>query len=152
VDVLLDYTAGRLDAARSAKVEKHVRRCESCATFRMGQAEVWAALDGWDAPPVSSSFDRRVWQKIGEAAAAPWHRRLADALRFPAWKPAVPLAATMLVIAAGFVFDHRAPRATQPRGAEVQGVSITEVDQVEKALDDIQLLRQFDAAASSRPM
>lgn len=151
-DVLLDYSVGRLDPAKALKLEQHMTVCESCAVFRTGQAEVWAALDGWEPQPVSQSFDRRLWQKIDEAADAPWHRKLRDALRFGAWKPAFPLAGAVIVIAAGFVFDHQSTPPSTTSVSPGSGVSITEVDQIEKTLDDIQLLRQFDAAASSRPM
>jgi hypothetical protein len=58
----------------------------------------------------------------------------------------LPLTAAVCVIAAGFVLDHaNAPTTTSVAGAS--GVSITEVDQAEKALDDIQLLRQLDSAS-----
>ncbi|MDQ1473939.1 MAG: hypothetical protein QOJ99_5419 [Bryobacterales bacterium] len=117
-DVLLDYSAGRLDAARATTLQKHVLVCDACSAFLAGQAEVWAALDTWKAPPVSISFNRRLWQK----------------LRFRIWKSAVPVAAAALIIMIGFVYDHKSQKSQM------------EIDQVERTLDDIQLLRQFDVA------
>jgi hypothetical protein len=151
-DVLLDYSAGRLEQAKAVKLEKHMVECESCAAFRAGQADVWAALDAWEPQPVSLNFNRHLRRKLDEAAAAPWHRKLMDALRFGAWKPAFPLAAAAVVIAAGFMFDHQSTVPDTSSVSATSGVSITEVDQIENTLDDIQLLRQFDAAASSLRM
>ena len=72
-------------------------------------------------------------------AADPWYTRFAESLRRGAWKRAFPVAAAVVVIDAGFVLDHKSvtPRSTAR-------VSIHEADQVEKTLDDIQLLRQLD--------
>lgn len=147
-DVLLDYSAGQLDAMLTAELETHMLSCARCAAFKTEQADVWAALDLWEPAPVSMSFNRRLWQKIEEAASDSWYRKLADAMRFGAWKPVFPLAAAVFVVAAGFVFDHQGPVTTTPNTVSNAGVSMTEVDQVEKTLDDLQLLRQFDAVSA----
>lgn len=144
--LLLDYSAGRLDAARSALLDRHMENCVRCTAFRAEQAMLWNTLDAWEPEPVSAAFNRTLWQRIDAIAAEPWYRRLIDSFRFGAWKPALPLAAAMCVITAGFLLDHsHAPTTTSVAGAS--GVSITEVDQAEKALDDIQLLRQLDSAS-----
>jgi hypothetical protein len=117
-DVLLDYSAGRLDAAGATTLRRHVLVCDPCSAFLAGQAEVWAALDTWKAPPVSMSFDQRLWQR----------------LHFRVWKPAFPLAAAALIMVIGFVYDHKSQK------------SQSEIDQVERTLDDMHLLRQFDTA------
>ena len=150
--VLLDYSAGRLAANEAIALEKHMLACARCAAYKADQAEVWLALDAWEAPPVSMAFNRRVLRAVEERARAPWYTKLAEALRFSAWKPAFPLAAAVALMVAGFVFDHQGA-ATGTRGAiEISGVTVSDVDQVERTLDDIQLLRQFDAAATARPM
>jgi hypothetical protein len=150
--ILLDYSAGRLDPAKTEMLKKHMLVCPLCSAYRTEQADVWAALDTWEAPPVSMGFSRRVLRRIEEQGAAPWYRKLADTLRLGGWKPAFPLAAAALVIAAGFVFDHQGTGPSTHGVSGASSVSITDVDQVERTLDDIQLLRQFDAAATSRPM
>jgi anti-sigma factor RsiW len=147
-DVLLAYSAGRLDATRKLKLEKHMESCVRCAAFRVEQTELWAALDLWEPEPVSMGFNRDLWRKIGDAEAAPWYRKLAESLRSGVWKPAFPLAAAALVIGAGFMFDHTATVSTTSNGSGVSVVSTTEADQVERALDDLQLFEQFDVASS----
>jgi hypothetical protein len=138
-DLLLDFSAGRLDGVRAATLARHMETCADCAAFRMEQKTVWDALDAWEPATVSMDFNRRLWQRIDAAASAPWYQSLAESLRFANWKPVVPLTAAMLVIAAGFLLDH--PRA---RNNPVPGVSVTEANQVEQTLDDIQLLDQLD--------
>jgi anti-sigma factor RsiW len=155
LDLLLDYSAGKLDGepnkARRIALEDHMAECSDCAAFRVGQAEVWQALDVWEPEPVSMDFNRRLWQKIDSAAAAPWYRKLADSLRMGAWKPALPLTAAVFLVAAGFMMDHRnvLPNSATPSVAMTDGVSVSEADQVEKTLDDIQLLRQLDAGSGN---
>jgi len=146
-ELLLAYTARRLDPAKTALLENHMNVCAQCAEFRAGQEMVWQALDAWEAPGVTPDFNRRLYQRIEAEAAAPWYKRL---FRSPIamWKPAIPLAAAGLVVVAGFVFDH--PLANnQPNTPPSIRVSVTEAEQVESALDDLQLLRQLDSSATS---
>ena len=143
-DLLLDYSAGRLDAARTAALAQHMESCPVCASFRTEQTAVWDALDLWQPAPPSMDFNRRLWQRIEAAAVAPWYRSLRDSLRFANWKPVVPLTVAILVIAAGFLLDHPG-RQTQVPSVSVMDVSLKDADQVEQTLDDIQLLQQLDA-------
>jgi hypothetical protein len=128
-DLLLDYAAGRLPAQ---EIAQHMAHCLACTQFLTEQAAVWKALDEWEPAPVSMDFNRRLWQRIDAAAAIPWYKNFGAI-----WKPAIPLTAAMVVIAAGFLLDH--PGARQP------GVTLQEANQVEQTLDDIQLLDQLDA-------
>jgi hypothetical protein len=122
-----------------------VENCARCGDFLEQQAAVWDALDEWEPmPSVSMDFNRRLWQRIDAAASAPWYRGLFDTLRAASWKPAFPVAAAILAIAGGFLLDHQGHRQVAPQAA-VPGVSITEADQLERTLDDIQLLRQLDS-------
>jgi anti-sigma factor RsiW len=144
-ELLLDYAARRLDAARAATIERHMENCPECRRFQREQTVVWDALDRWEPMPVSMDFNRRLWQRIDRAAQAPWYRSLADSLRLVNWKPVLPVAAAVLAIAGGFLLDHPGNRAAAP-AASVPGVSVTQADQLEQTLDDIQMLRLLDPA------
>ena len=146
-ELLLAYTARRLDPAKTALLENHMNVCAQCAEFRAGQEMVWQALDAWEAPGVTPDFNRRLYQRIEAEAAAPWYKRLFQT-PIAMWKPAIPLAAAGLMVVAGFVFDHPAAN-NQPNTPPSIRVSVTEAEQVESALDDLQLLRQLESSATS---
>ena len=142
IDVLLDYSAGRLDAARVRLLEQHMTECAGCAAFRLEQREIWQTLDEFAAPSLSADFNRGVWRKIEAASAEPWYRNLGRVLREGAWKPVFPLTATVLLIAAGFVFDHRDSNAP----SAVPTVTVAEAEQVQNTLEELQLLQNLNAA------
>src|SRR5258708_6288769 len=96
MDILLDYSVGRLDAARSALLERHMNECAECGALGLGQREVWSALDDFTAPAPGMDFNRGVWRKIEATAAEPWYSAMVRSLREGAWKPALPLAAAVL--------------------------------------------------------
>ncbi len=137
-DLLLDYSAGRLSAPLRASLAQHMDSCAACASFRREQAAVWDALDLWEPAPVSVDFNRNLWRRIDAAAAAPWYKKLADALQLANWKPVLPLTAAVALIAAGFLLDHPGARKAE------SGFTLNEAQQVEQTLDDIQLLHQLD--------
>jgi hypothetical protein len=95
---------------------------------------------------VSLDFNRRLWHRI-DAANMPWYRALARLPRHWSWKPAIPLGAAVVVIATGFLVDHPGAEVSTAPGVSV---SVTEADQVEQTLDDIQLLNQLDVATAPR--
>jgi hypothetical protein len=151
-ELLLAYTARRLDPAKTALLESHMAVCAQCAEFRAGQELVWQALDAWEAPGVTPDFNRRLYQRIEAEAAAPWYRRLFTT-PLATWKPAIPLACAGLLVIAGFVLDHPAtiPSPASSPQTTINRVSVTEAEQVENALDDLQLLRQLDSSTTSAP-
>jgi len=147
-EILLAYTARRLDPVKTAILESHMDVCAQCAEFRVNQELVWQALDAWEAPPVTPDFNRRLYQRIEFEASAPWYVRLFTT-PWAMWKPAIPLACAGLLVVAGFVLDHPATMTAPTPGAPSIRVSVTEAEQVENALDDLQLLRQLDSGATS---
>jgi len=148
-EILLAYTARRLDPVKTAILESHMDVCPQCAEFRTRQELVWQALDAWDAPAVTPDFNRRLYQRIDAEAAAPWYTRLFTT-PWVMWKPAIPLAAAGLLVAAAFVWDHPVSVST-PSAPTAIRVSVTEAEQVENALDDLQLLRQLDSSTTASP-
>ncbi len=70
-ELLLAHVSRTLDAERAAVLEEHMARCAACRDYYAAQLAVWAALDHWEAPPVSADFDRRLYRRI-EAVSRPW--------------------------------------------------------------------------------
>jgi hypothetical protein len=143
-DVLLDYVAGALAGAQLAEFERHAKECSRCDALVTSQAAVWRSLDEWKPEPVSAEFNRDLWRRIDADAAAPSRWAL---LHF--WKQVLPLAVVMALVVTGFVMDRQSPQpATTPAAA---AVSAAEADQLERALDDLQLLEAVDTASPAKP-
>lgn len=136
---LLEYSAGRLDGERSALVASHLETCPECAGFVEAQQRVWHALSQWEPEPVSDGFDRRLYSRI-EAQPASWLDRLLRPFE-PLWRPIVPLAAACLLIVAGVVL-HTPQASLNPADSHVR-VEKIEAEQVERTLDDMQMLREL---------
>jgi anti-sigma factor RsiW len=152
-DVLLDYTAGRLDKAKASLFERHADGCARCASLRTTQAEVWASLDAWKPEPVSAGFNRELWRRIDAIKTPSWSERLAAALHFNLWKRVAPLAVAMGLVVTAYVLDHSTnqPTAPAPQTNAAMVVTATQADQLEQTLDDMQLLHAVDSEVSAKP-
>lgn len=148
-ETLLDYVAGTLDARTVRTLEEHFAVCAECASSVADQSAIWAALDNWEAPAVSADFDRRLYHRIGQTAHGSWWQRSTQALRNLSLLQALPLMASVcLLLIAGLIAEY--PRPAAP----VAGHPIVRASQLEKTLDDLDLLRQLgtsDSAESAHP-
>jgi len=119
--------------------------CPACREFRDGQRALWEALDQWEARPVSADFDRRLYRRIEEQEQMGWWTRVFRSMQPILWRPALPIAATAcLVLVAAFLSVD--PGRIAVPAAESQ--QVREVEQVERALEDLEMLRQFDLAST----
>lgn len=143
---LLDYAAGRLDRQHAGMVEQHMEGCTDCVRFVAEQRVVWDALGQWEPKEISADFNRRLYQKIEQAKPASWLQLF--------WRPLMPVVAACLLIVAGVALHTPAakPIANGPQ-ANVESV---EPEQVERTLDDLQMLRELaltpQEAKTSQPM
>jgi anti-sigma factor RsiW len=133
--LLLDYCSRKLDEDRRRTLERHMAMCPECARFRDGQAALWQALDAWESSPVTRGFDFELEHRIVKAERDPLWMRAGAWFAEVSWAPAVPaLAAAALWI---FLFQPvPPPEAVQPPSA-------LEPDQVERVLEDLDMLRQL---------
>jgi hypothetical protein len=153
-DVLLDYTAGCLDPAKMALFERHADQCAHCAALRTAQAAVWRSMDEWKPVTVSVGFNRELWRRIdAEARTSSWtSRSLAGLMQFSLWKRVAPLAVAMVLVVTAFVMDFsNRPQPGMPVAATAASIVVTvsDADQIERALDDIQLLDEVNAASEA---
>ena len=139
-DWLLEYAAGRLDRERAAEVARHVEVCRECARLVEEQRVVWNTLERWEPETVSADFDRRLYRRIDEAKAGGWMARVFGPLK-TLWRPMVPVAAACLLIAAGVIL-HTPQALVSPADSEAR-VEKIEPEQVERTLDDMQMLREL---------
>ena len=137
---LLDYAAGKLDAGTRAQLDAHLQTCPSCREFAAGQQAVWQALDTWEPAPISMDFDRRLYQRIEQHVS--WWSRITRPLN-PLFRHAVPIAATAgVVLMAGLLIER--PVAPPEMPAQESAQVELQPDQVERALADMEMLREFN--------
>lgn len=141
-ELLLAYSAGKLDAQHRAMVQAHLEACADCREFAGGQRKVWEALDAWEAAPVSLDFDRRLYERIEKEVS--WWDLLMRPFRPLMLRQGLPVAATAaLVLAAGLLLQRPvtvAPKAA-PQSAQVESLA---PEQVESALDEMEMMREFN--------
>ncbi len=141
-DLLLDYCSRTLDARAAAAVEAHVAACPQCRAWTEAHMRTWTLLDGWEPAPVSPDFERRLRERIAlEEERTPWWKAAWQCFAARSFKPALSVALAGLLLLAGLLFVHpRSAPAVHP------GQETIDADRLEKALDDVDLLRQVGAA------
>lgn len=156
-ELVLAYCARRLEPEKSAWYERHLGACESCREMLAAQRQVWEALDYWSQLPVPRDFDCRLERRIEAEEQRPWFERLfaggPPGSRLSGWlRPALPIASVGALALAMFLV--RAPGTAVFEGqARVENA---EVEQAERALEDLEMIRQFTLpprdAAMRNPM
>jgi Putative zinc-finger len=152
-EVFIAYTARTLPAETEEALQQHLKECADCRRTAQAQCAVWSALDAWSPAAVSSNFDEKLYARIAAEAQKPWWRRVLSGnldrgLSMDwSWKPAMPVAAACAALLAAFVLqspvpEHQAQVGVQPK---------VDIEQVERALDDIDMLKQLGLAAVFPP-
>lgn len=142
----------------STAAVSHFELCPACREASLQQAALWKTLDAWNVPAVSSGFNRELYARIDAALAQPWYERLGASIRPLFARPPLALALAGFAIAVGFVLDHPSTpisishfaRPHANASATAVPVSRREAEQVEKTLDDLEMLRQFDLATEEK--
>jgi anti-sigma-K factor RskA len=172
MEILTDYCAGILDPAVAFEIDTHIQQCAECRETVEAQRVVWEMLDAWTPLEVSRNFDARLYARIAAEQTEPawrqWlHRVFHPATPYPLWKPAVSLAAAGAMVALALavlpgVIEDKTPFAhtTQPaytqlahKGTTVQNVASSDeidLEQVQQALDDMEMLTPVGQSPSSR--
>jgi anti-sigma factor RsiW len=151
-DVLLDYVSGQLDAAKVAMFDRHAEECAQCAALRTAQVAIWRSMDEWKPAPVSEGFNRELWRRIdAEEQAASWTTNWARRLmQVSLWKRVAPLAVAGAVAALVFaIHSGNEPGKTVTKTPASVVLTVSDADQIEQTLDDIQLLHEVDAEAAA---
>lgn len=145
----LAWMDGTLEPRARATLELHALECESCRVVIEGQKAVWSALDSWEPDTVSQDFNRRLYAAIDADQAQPWWRRIfSAALPFP-MRPAVPIAASCLLLIGVGLF--RAPQPVELENKQAGILERVDVEQVDRSLDDLNLLRELNEELKVEP-
>ncbi len=139
--LLLDYCARKLDPESMSVLELHIAACSACRNFAGGQRTVWQAMDSWEAAPVSPDFDRRLYRRI--EAQVSWWSLLLRPFTTVTLRRGLPAAAmTCLLLVAGILLERPAV-SPAPVANGVAQVDTVQPEQVERALDAMEVLDQF---------
>jgi len=144
-EMVVEYAAGALDPETACALERHLTGCAACRSMAAAQTAVWNALDDFEAPAVSPDFDPLLYRRIDQRVRLLWWERLTRPFRPMRLRQAVPVTATAgLVLLASLLVQH--PGRIAP---VVPGGQAVRAEQVESALDDLDLLRQLGTANSA---
>ena len=148
-ETFLAWMDGTLEPQARAALELHAMECESCRMVMDGQRAVWSALDSWEPAAVSQDFNRRLYAAIDAEQAQPWWKRVFNlALPFPV-RPAVPIAASCLLLIGVVLF--RAPEPVELENKQAGIIERVDVEQVDRSLDDLNLLRELNEELKVEP-
>jgi anti-sigma factor RsiW len=153
-EILMDYCGGTLDPVRAAELKAHIQVCRECRSLAEAQSAVWEMLEAWKPVEVSPDFDAKLYARIAQEQAQPawlqWTRRIfhPEGSR-PFWKPLAPLVAAMAVLLLAVLvrmpdWNDRVPNT--PSSIQVHSERI-DVDQVEQALEDLEMLAPVGASS-----
>jgi hypothetical protein len=145
LELLLDCGSkrGKPAGPLAEAFREHLENCLACQEAVAGQQEVGAALDIWEAPAVSLSFNRQLYTRIEKPVR--WSERVQEALSrllqvLMLWKGVPVAAAAGLLLVAGILLQH--PQPARPfDNVAVEG---DQPEQVVHALDDMEMLDTFD--------
>jgi len=146
-ELLLAYCARKLEPEMAAILERHMEVCPDCLAFYEGQKQVWDALDSWEAEPVSDDFDSRLYARIEREPVSFWTRmRGFYASSWP--RRAIPLtAAAGLLLTAGLILQLPEKPTSVEHGSTAAKAEVIAPDQLERTVEDMELLRQFTSLA-----
>ena len=139
---LLDYCARKLEPQAVAVLERHIAICPACRQFADNQRTIWEALDAWEAEPVSSGFDSRLYRRIDDDVSW-WERAIRPFRPFAQhWNVAASAAGVFVILTAGLLLNR--PVAVPQAAREASQVEQVQPDQVEQAMDAMDTLAEFN--------
>ena len=156
-EVLMDYGAGTLAPETIAALDAHAGDCSACRQLLTAQKQVWQSLDLFTAPQVSGNFDQRQYARIAgiaRDAQAPavrgwvsrwlWSTFSGQLFTRPVFAGAAACAALVIGL---LVFAPGKGIGVVPDQNQQTRVEKIDIDQVEQALEDLDLLAPQPAAS-----
>jgi hypothetical protein len=141
--------ARRLDAPQVAAMAEHAFACPACREWMAEVGAVRQGLDGWEAPPVSADFDRRLFARVEREV--PWWDVLLRPFRPAMGSRALPIAAAAgLLIAAGLWIGRpgAVPVLSVPASAQMEPLH---PDQAQHALEEMDMMQEFSKMVPADP-
>lgn len=140
-ELIVAYGAGTLAPEMQFALERHLEGCAECRETAEAQKQVWETLDFWTPPPVSNTFNEVLYQRIAAKDREGWWHRMFGG--HWSWRPAMPVAAACAALIAVFLLKGPLGEvASSPQPAPAPAI-----EQVERALDDMDMLKQLGVAS-----
>ena len=141
-ETLIAYGARTMPPEAESQFVRHMSGCESCLKVAEQQRSLWSALDQWQPLPISPDFDQRLYARIAQEQPRgffSWNW---------SWRPAMPVAAACTAVIAAFLI--RGPILDRQPVPTVHHGNV-DIEQVERALDDIDMLKQLGVGPTPAP-
>ena len=153
-EILLNYCSRKLSAEVTAMLERHIPECAECTRFASGQKLLWETLDSWEAMPISADFDRKLYARIEEHERSSWWHKLLTSEFFQpfGWRPAMPLVTACLTFAVAVFLYIPSDKPVPATVNSQQRVETVDVDQAERAIEDMEMLRQLAPPPSAQKL
>lgn len=141
---IIEYGSGTLAPENELAFQRHMILCSKCREIAEAQREVWSALDAWTPAPISQTFNQRLYRRIADEERSAWWQRLFNANW--SWRPAMPVAAACAALIVAFLINN----PYQDQHIQIQPAPAPQIEQVERALDDMDMLKQLTVTTSGR--
>jgi hypothetical protein len=146
---IVEFCARKSTAEDTGDFEKHLADCSECSRQVASQLAVWNALSDWEPAAISDDFDGRVYTRIqleeSPKGFSRWINAWSERWSPQSWYAAIPIAA-LLTIVFGILLQHHPP---QPQTSPEIKVESIDADQVEHALDDLDMLKNLSQSGSA---
>jgi len=152
---LLAFVAGRVRGPDGIRLRAHLEDCHRCSEYVAKQKAIWGILDEWEPEFTRPDFTSDVVVRVNNLPPENWFVQSGRFIMARMFRPACTVAtisallAISLYIRNPFVTSTQAPFAPRVVAAAPQGISPVEAEQMDRALDDLQLLHQLDALSDS---
>ncbi len=145
-ELLLGYCSAKLDPDTSRTYVRHLATCEHCRTMVQMQELVDETLTDWSPPALRQDFDQKLFARIRaeQEAPKPWWQIFSQFSM--GWKMSIPLALAALLL---IVYLVRDPSNNSELAQQNDTIKADEIEQVEKALDDMEALQALSTAESA---
>ena len=142
-ELMIAYVAEALEPVTQIALERHMAECADCRELAAQQKAVWDALESWKPVLISPDFDQKLYARIAREEQRGWWHRVTGGNWSWAFRPAMPVAAACVALIAAFLI--RGPLSDYDSTPQVQPQ--VSIEQVERALDDVELLKQLTPSA-----
>ena len=144
LDRILDPAGPPLDEAEQSQFEQWLEREPELKAMFEQQLALLETMDQWETAEPSAGFDEAVYARIRRDAEPFWRRFL-----FASWKPSLVAGLTAAAVLIGVLAFDQQP-VEEPAQVAVKSAAEAEYyQQFERALDDVEMLIEFDAFPES---